>query len=72
MLEAGKESFTIRNPDFAEQSSHAVIVQGPDELTLREEECGAQKSCINLEHIADDKWEPPLVDADWHAFFQRY
>ena len=39
-----------------------------EELTLRTEEVGSQKSCINVDHIAHDRWGPPLVDADWHAF----
>ena len=25
---------------------------------------------INIDHIEDDRWSPPLVDADWHAFCQ--
>ena len=28
------------------------------------------KACINVDHIKDDSWGPPLVDADWHAFCQ--
>ena len=30
----------------------------------------AKKSCINVDHIAEDRWGPPLVDADWHVFRQ--
>ena len=44
--------------------------QGPEELTLRAEEVGFQKACINVDHIAEDNWGPPLVDAGWHAFCQ--
>ena len=29
-----------------------------------------EKACIKAEHIAEDRWRPPLVDADWHAFSQ--
>ena len=36
---------------------------GKVELTLRAEEVGSQKACINVGHIAS-----PVVDADWHAF----
>ena len=43
---------------------------GPEELTLRAEEVSAKKACINVGHIAQDRWRPPLVDADWHAFCQ--
>ena len=39
-------------------------------MTLRTEEVGVNKACINVDHIAQDRWEPPLVDAAWHAFCQ--
>ena len=41
-----------------------------EELTLRAEEVGSKKSCINIDHIAEDRWGPPLFDADLHAFCQ--
>ena len=44
--------------------------EGPEELTLRVEEFGSQRACINVDHIPEDRWGPPLVDVDWHAFFQ--
>ena len=53
-----------------EECPEATIREGPEELTLKAEAVGAQKSCINVEHMADDRWRPPLVDADWHAFCQ--
>ena len=28
------------------------------------------KECINVDHISEDRWRPPLIDADWHAFCQ--
>ena len=37
----------------------------PEELTLRAEEVRTQKSCINVDHIAEERRGPPLVDADW-------
>ena len=39
-----------------------------DELTLRADEVGTLKACVLIDHIEDDRWEPQLVDADWHAF----
>ena len=39
-------------------------------MTQRAEEVGSQKSCINVDHMAEDRWGPPLVDAEWHAFCQ--
>ena len=46
------------------------VRESPDELTLREDEVGTWKSCINVDHIAKERCCPPLVDADWHAFCQ--
>ena len=46
------------------------IREGPEELTLRAEEVGSQKLCTNADHIAQDRWGPPLVHADWRAFCQ--
>ena len=40
---------------------------GPWELKLRAEEAGTPKSCTNVDHIAQERWRPPLVDADRHA-----
>ena len=31
---------------------------------------GTWKSCTNVDHIATERWGPPLVDADWHTFCQ--
>ena len=39
-----------------------------DELTLRADEVGTLKACINIDLMEYDRWRPPLVDADWHAF----
>ena len=50
--------------------SEVSIKEGPEELTLRTEEVGSPQACINLDHIAEDRWRPPLVDADWHDFCQ--
>ena len=39
-------------------------------MTLRTEDVGSKKACINVDHIAEDICGPPLVDADWRAFCQ--
>ena len=53
-----------------------LVTESHEELTLRTEEVGALKACINVDHIAQDRWGPPVVDADWHALLpgdlQRY
>ena len=45
----------------------AAIRDGADWLTLRADEAG---TFIIIDHIEYDRWEPPLVVADWHAFSQ--
>ena len=39
-------------------------------MTLRAEELKTLKACINVDHIEENMWGPPLVDAVWHAFCQ--
>ena len=53
-----------------EGRTEEAIREGPEELTLRAEEVDSQQACFNVGHIAEDRWRPPLVDADWHAFCQ--
>ena len=43
--------------------------EGADGLTLRAE-VDTLKACINVDHIEEIEWGPPLVDADWHGFCQ--
>ena len=62
--------FEVRRPKCEEGSPEVLIREGLEELTLRAEEVGTQKSCINVDHIAQERWGSPLVDADCHAFCQ--
>ena len=39
-------------------------------LTLRAEEVGSRRTFVDTKHIELERWGPPLVDADWHAFCQ--
>ena len=48
----------------------AVIREGDDELTLRADEVITQRAFIDTKHIELERWGPPPVDADWHAFCQ--
>ena len=41
-----------------------TVMESSDELTLRAEEVGPWKSCVNVDRGS------LLVDADWHAFCQ--
>ena len=68
-LRRGIRPFYVQKPKFSEDYPEAAIREGADELTLRAEEVGTL-TCINIDHVEDDRWEPLLVDADWHAFCQ--
>ena len=57
-LSKGKRPFKVQKPNISEDYPEAAIREGADELTLRVEEVGT------LDHIEDDRWGPPLVDAD--------
>ena len=69
-LNEGTRSFEVPRPKCEEGSPEVSTREGPEELTLRTEEVGSQKSCINVDHIAEDRWRPSMVNADWHAFCQ--
>ena len=62
-LREGFRPSRLGGPNFEDECPEAIIRDGPDELTLRAEEFGAQRSCINIDHIDPNRWEPPLVDA---------
>ena len=60
----------VRKPEFREGSSDVTVRESLDVLTLRAEEVVTSKAYIDVNHIEPEKWGPPLVDADWHAFCQ--
>ena len=41
-------------------------------MTLRAEEVKTLKACINIDHVEENTWWPPLVDADWRTFCQAF
>ena len=69
-LKEGTRSFEVRRPKCEEGGPEVSTREVPEESTLRTEEVGSKKSCINVDHIEQDRWRAPLVDADWHAFCQ--
>ena len=71
-LKEGTLSFVVRRPKFEEGCTEVSIREGPEELTLRTEEVGSKEACINVDHIAEDRWGPPLVDADLHSLCQAF
>ena len=69
-LRQGTRSLEVRKPQFSEAFPEATIREEADELTLRADEEDTQRAFTNTEHIEFERWGPPLVDADWHAFCQ--
>ena len=69
-LNEGLGTFKVRRPKGSEGYPEVTVRKSPDELTLRAEEVGTWKSYINVDHIAKERWGPPLADADRHAFSQ--
>ena len=69
-LRRGTKSIQVKKPQFSEAFPEAVIREGADELTLRAEEVRSLRTLIGTKHIELERWGPPLVDADWHAFCQ--
>ena len=70
-LKEGTRTFLrYEGQKFKERCPGVSVREGREEVTLRAEEFWSLKACINVDHIAEDRWRPPLVDADWHAFCQ--
>ena len=61
--------FKVQRPTFSEDYS-VVLREGAGDLALRAEEVDTPNACINVDHIEENRWSPPLVVADWHAFCQ--
>ena len=66
-LRKGLRPFYVQKLNFSEVYPDAIR-EGAEDLTLRAEEGNALKECINIDHIEENRWGPPLVYADWHAF----
>ena len=66
----GQDRITSKKTKFSEAYPEAAIRDGADELTLRAEEVRTLTACIDVDHSENDRWRPPFVDADWHAFCQ--
>ena len=69
-LRQGTKPPHVQKPKFTEAYPEAAIREGADELTLRADEVGTMRAFIKTDHIEFERWETPLVDADWHAFSQ--
>ena len=60
----------VVKPKFTADFPGAVVREGADELTLRAHEEGVLRTFIDTSNVGDQRWVPPSVDADWHAFCQ--
>ena len=69
-LRQGTRSLKVQKPQFSESFPEAAIREGADELSLRAHEVETLRAFTNTKHIEFERWRPPLVDADWHAFCQ--
>ena len=64
------KSKKVVKPKFTTDFPGAVIREGAGKLTLRAHEEGVLRTFIDPSNVEDQRWEPPLFDADWHAFCQ--
>ena len=64
------ENFEVRRPKVPEGYLEVTGRENSDELTLRAEEVVTSEALVNVDHIEQERWSPPLVDADWYAFCQ--
>ena len=55
-LKEGTRSYEVRRAKFEEGGPVVSIREGPEELTLRTEGVGSLKACINVDHIAEERW----------------
>ena len=69
-LRHSTRSLKVQKPQSSEAFPEAAVREGADELALRADEVGTQRVFIDTDHIEFERWGPPLVDADWHAFCQ--
>ena len=57
------ESTKVVKPKCTTVVLGAVSREGADEE-------GVVRTFIDTPNVGDQRWEPPLADADWHAFCQ--
>ena len=74
-LRRGTISIHVQKPQFSE------AFPGADELTLRAEEMGMQRTHINTKHTEFERWGPPIVDVlarllsshlEWDKLYYHY
>ena len=60
-LEKTQELLRVVKPMFTGDFPGAVVREGVDELTLRREETGMLRTCIDTTDVGGRSWGPPLV-----------
>ena len=58
-LSRGTGTFQVRKPKVPEGCVDVIVRENSDELTLRAEEVGTSKALVNVNHIEQERWEPP-------------
>ena len=64
------QEFKVRKPKAPRRGLGCNNQESKDELTLRAEEVNTWKALIDVSHIEQERWGPPLVDAGWCAVCQ--
>ena len=62
------KSVKMKKSKFTTDLSGATIREDADELTRRAHEEDVQRIFIDISKIDGQRWDPPLLDADWHVF----
>ena len=52
--------FHVQKPNFSGDYPEAAVREGADDLTLRAEEVKTLNACVNIDHIEENTWAPPL------------
>ena len=69
-LRRGPRPLKVKKTKISEDHSK-VSREGADDLTDADSgRSGHAERCINVDHMGEKFWGPPMVDADWHAFCQ--
>ena len=63
-LHQDTKSSRVVKPKFTTDFPGAIIRESADEFTLRAHEEGVRRTFIDTLKVEDQRWGPPLVDAD--------
>ena len=70
-LEKNTEAIKVVRPKFNNAIFAKTIGRDVvDELRLRTREAGMSRTFTDTTNVGTSRWEPPVVDEDWHAIGQ--